>query len=448
MLNAHTAIRSFRELQFDVKAFLYALYDIAPAEGHEDKGVVEIKWSDGSVDVVPTFEFVRGMCNATFLKVIVGAVAELIPEITTIPIQGGKYQKTTLNLDIEGAPLKANFPEIGDTFTDLQITDGTIVELVADSVDIPSDAIITKLEATEELSTYNANVSQVAETNTLNLENGIIQNRSDSPSINPLTVDLSQIRWNAALKFPTRWNGSYDLSCYTQCQSRSVWGLYKVTGYFRYDYNGYPEYTRQFKTYHAGVIVEIPVFKKISYGGSSGRGGGGYTNIEFETYPLPKVNYPDYSMTEEMAETEVPNIVMLYPFKDTRTKDHWYGTCYMTLLEPTEELANRIFQVRNPTSKKLKLCNAWAFTVAKKENERESAWITNVVGAAATVFGDIAGSAAQGSTKKDDTVYGAVEDLNYITFPPYSSIDFIFKWSIIGGILYAYMMPMSPTEYD
>ena len=318
MLNAHTAIRSFRELQFDVKAFLYALYDIAPAEGHEDKGVVEIKWSDGSVDVVPTFEFVRGMCNATFLKVIVGAVAELIPEITTIPIQGGKYQKTTLNLDIEGAPLKANFPEIGDTFTDLQITDGTIVELVADSVDIPSDAIITKLEATEELSTYNADVSQVAEINELNLENGIIQNRSDSPSINPLTVDLSQIRWNAALKFPTRWNGSYDLSCYTQCESRSVWGLYKVSGYFRYDYNGYPEYTRQFKTYHAGVIVEIPVFKKISYGGSSGRGGGGYTNIEFETYPLPKVNYPDYSMSHISVSLLQASVSRYHRYRDRR----------------------------------------------------------------------------------------------------------------------------------
>ena len=134
MLNAHTAIRTFRELQFDVRAFLYALYDIYPAEGHEDKGVVEIKWSDGSVDVVPTFEFVRGMCNATFLKVIVGGLAELIPEITTIPIQGGKYQKTTLNLDIKGAPLKANFPEIGDTNTDLAVEGGTIVKLVADTV--------------------------------------------------------------------------------------------------------------------------------------------------------------------------------------------------------------------------------------------------------------------------------------------------------------------------
>lgn len=458
MLNAHTAIRTFRELQFDVKAFLYALYDLHPEDSSEDKGVVEIKWSDGSVDVVPTFEFVRGMCNATFLKVIVGAVAELIPEITTIPIQGGKYQKTTLNLDIEGAPLKANFPEIGDTFTDLQITDGTIVELVADSVDIPSDAIITKLEATEELSTYNANVSQVAETNTLNLENGIIQNRSDSPSINPLTVDLSQIRWGAALKFPTRWNGSYDLSCYTQCQSRSVWGLYKVTGYFRYDYNGYPEYTRQFKTYHAGVIVEIPVFKSISYGGSSGRGGGSYTNIEFETYPMPKVDYPDYSMTEEMAESEIPNIVMLYPFKDTRTKDHWYGTCYMTLLEPTEEFQNRVFQVRNPTSKKLKLCNAWEFTTAKQNSTVSSSgafgWVgatvraaTNIaVGFGGSLVSDVLNGVKANST--DTTEYGSVADLNYIEIPPYSSIDFIFKWEIKGGVLYAYMMPMSPTEYD
>ena len=178
MLNAHTAIRSFRELQFDVKAFLYALYDIAPAEGHEDKGVVEIKWSDGSVDVVPTFEFVRGMCNDTFLKVMVGAVAELIPEITTIPIQGGKYQKTTVKLDIEGAPLKAKFSEIGDMDTDLQIIDGTIVELSADSVELPSDAIITKLEATEELSTYNTNVSQEVSIGELDLENGSIQNRN------------------------------------------------------------------------------------------------------------------------------------------------------------------------------------------------------------------------------------------------------------------------------
>lgn len=458
MLNAHTAIRTFRELQFDVKAFLYALYDLHPEDSSEDKGVVEIKWSDGSVDVVPTYEFVRGLCNETFLKVLVGGVAELIPEITTIPIQGGKYQKTTFNLDIQGAPLKAKFPEVGDMFTNLDVIGGTIVKLVADTVSLPSDAIITKLEATEDLSTDNAVVSTTAETDSLYIENGNIQTRSDSPSINPLEVDLSQIRWDVALKHPTRWNGSYDLSVYTQCQSRSVWGLYKVTGYFRYDYTGYDEYKRHFKTYHAGVIVQIPVFKSISYGGSSGRGGGSYTNIEFETYPMPKVDYPDYSMTEEMAESEIPNIVMLYPFKDTSTKDHWYGTCYVTLLEPTEEHQNRVFQVRNPTSKKLKLCNAWAFTTAKQQSKVSSAgsfsWVNATVRAATNIAvgfgGSLVSDALNGvkANSTDTTEYGSVADLNYIEIPPYSSIDFIFKWEIKGGVLYAYMLPMSLSEYD
>ena len=431
MLNAHTAIRTFRELQFDVKAFLYALYDIYPAEGHEDKGVVEIKWSDGSVDVVPTFEFVRGMCNATFLKVIVGGLAELIPEITTIPIQGGKYQKTTLNLDIKGAPLKANFPEIGDTYTDLAVEGGTIVKLVADTVELPYDAVISKVEATEEL--YSTNAAATS-----------------APYSSPFTLDLSKVAWNQALQLGTRFRGSYDLSCYTQTQySGNAVGLFKVTGYFRYDTVGYAEYAGHFKRYHAGVIVEIPVFKSISYGGSAR--GGSYTNIEFETYPMPKVNYPNYSMTEEMPASEIPNIVMLYPFKETRTKDHWYGTCYMTLREPTEDEQDRIVTVRNPTSKTLKLCNAWAFSTADKKRKTTrggSNWIISTVKAATDIaigfssplVGAVIGGAS--TTTQDDTVYGSVEDLNYIEIPPFSAIDFLFQWEIKGGLLYAYMLPM------
>ena len=449
MLNAHTAIRTFRELQFDVRAFLYALYDIYPAEGHEDKGVVEIKWSDGSVDVVPTFEFVRGMCNATFLKVIVGGLAELIPEITTIPIQGGKYQKTTLNLDIKGAPLKANFPEIGDTDTDLTVDGGTIVKLVADTVELPYDAVISKVEATEELYSTNADATS-AEIGQLYLENGSILTRGDSPYSYPFTLDLSKVVWNQALQLGTRFRGSYDLSCYTQTQySGNAVGLFKVTGYFRYDTVGYAEYAGHFKRYHAGVIVEIPVFKSISYGGSAR--GGSYTNIEFETYPMPKVNYPNYSMTEEMPASEIPNIVMLYPFKETRTKDHWYGTCYMTLREPTEDEQDRIVTVRNPTSKTLKLCNAWSFSTADKKRKTTrggSNWISSTVKAATDIaigfssplVGAVIGGAS--TATQDDTVYGSVEDLNYIEIPPFSAIDFLFQWEIKGGLLYAYMLPM------
>lgn len=442
MLNAHTATRTFRELQFDVKSFLYALYDLHPEDISEDKGVVEIKWSDGSVDVVPTFEFVRGICNATFLKITVGAIAELIPNNISTYMQGGSYQNTTLNLNIQGSPLKANFAEIGDKFTDLDVTGGALVSLVADTVELPSNAIITKMVATDELYTDNANVSRIAEVSEFSIVNGYIRTWRGTSDIKPLEIDLSQIRWDVALKHPISGNASRDLSVYTQYHYRNVWGMYKVTGYFRYDYTGNGEYKYLFKENHAGVIVQIPVFKNISYGGSAS--GGSYSNIEFDTYSMPKVDYPDYSMTEEMAESEIPNIVMLYPFKKTRTRDYWYGTCYMTLLEPNDELSNRVFQIRNPTSKKLRFCNAWAFTTAKQQSNSSSmgsySLVDAVVGAATNI--------ALGGGSSVVTEYGSIADLNYIEFPPYSAIDFIFKWEIKGGLLYAYMLPMSLLEYD
>ena len=34
MINAHTATRTFREMQFDIKAFLYALKDDLNIEAH------------------------------------------------------------------------------------------------------------------------------------------------------------------------------------------------------------------------------------------------------------------------------------------------------------------------------------------------------------------------------------------------------------------------------
>ena len=51
LLNAHTATRSFRELQFDLKAFLEAFAEIMPMDELSDDGLVEIKWADGSVDM-------------------------------------------------------------------------------------------------------------------------------------------------------------------------------------------------------------------------------------------------------------------------------------------------------------------------------------------------------------------------------------------------------------
>ena len=114
MLNAHTATRSFRELQYDIKVFLDGIEQISPLESPQGISIVELKWADGSIDLVPSTEFILGLVSRLFPKLTLGGKAELLPDGKDIPLQNGKYHKYYLNLKVSNAGVQADIKEFGD----------------------------------------------------------------------------------------------------------------------------------------------------------------------------------------------------------------------------------------------------------------------------------------------------------------------------------------------
>lgn len=448
MLNAHTATRTFREMQFDVQAFLKALYDVMPAEGHEDKGVVEIKWADGSVDIVPTFELIRGICNSNYMQLLIGGVAELIPEITTVPVQNGKYYRTTMKLLIKSAPLKAPMREIGSEEEDLQIIGGIIKELVANDVSLPYDAEISKIKVEGSLTTSYCNVSDTAKIGNLTCEDGSLKRFNDNVAQDP-TLDLSNVRLSQQVQVITRYRYGYDLSQWTQIGvNRTIRPLYILTGQFRFGDEQTERDWFRLQRDGAGINVAIPILSAyLSFGGV--KYNSEYVRTEFTKFaedrgdPLPLIS--------------PPGMTMLYPLKET--SGYRNGHVKITILPPTVKDKDKVLTVQNVTGQPIVACNAWSFGRLAPKVEASSVKSTGTsfgaafgVGvasiAAATIGSAVANSSSSSEGSSSSADYeGEIEALNYIKIPPYSAIDFLFTWSIKSKDRWeAYMLPMTSAN--
>ena len=421
MINAHTATRTFREMQFDIKAFLYALYDIFPAEGHEDKGLVEIKWADGSVDIVPTFELVKGICNSTYMQLLIGGVAELIPDVTSVPIQNGKYYRDTLNLIIQSAPLKAHMEEIGSDSEDLEFIQGTIQKLVAETVELPSNAEISKMQITGKLYATECNVSKETKISTIECDEGGVKDYADNYG-NKFQVDLSNTLVTVPMRVITNTRGAYDLSQYMQIYGDTVLhSMYSVTGQFRFGGTSDDVSFFHINRQNSGIFVEVPVYKLKHWA---------TLDFDYVKTPMTKFNEDRYS---PLPLNSPPAVTMLYPLKTGEFLGN--GRLCIKLKAPTYADRNKIVNVQNPTGSYITVCNAWSF------GEESQSFTSKLVAGTASIGFAIASGAT--APQESSNYTGDVDALNTIYIPPYSAIDFLFTWEIKGGRLCAYMLPMT-----
>lgn len=444
MLNAHTATRTFREMQFDIKAFLKALYDVMPAEGHEDKGLVEIKWADGSVDIVPTFELIRSICNSTYMQLLIGGVAELIPEHTSVPVQNGKYYRDTMKLLIQSAPLKAPMREIGSAEEDLQIIGGVINELVANDVSLPYDAEISRIEVEGSLTTSYCE-SDDSHIGNMLCEDGYIKRFNDSVAKDP-TLNLSNLRVSVPVQVIAQYRNGYDLSQWTQIGLNTVIRpLYYVTGQFRFGEEQTEIDWYRLQLDGAGINVAIPILS---------------ASVSLKDGVSLKSEYVRTEFTKFRANRKAPlpldsppSITMLYPLKET--KGYKNGHVKITLLPPTNNDSNMVITVQNLAETPVTACNAWSFSkVAPKEPVNLPTGLlspfNSIVGVAvagATSIGSAVASSASNTSSSSDDYDGEVEALNYIRLPAYSAVDFLFKWSLKSKDRWeAYMLPMSSVD--
>lgn len=392
MLDAHTATRSFRELQYDLHELLTVLYAITTDSVQDASVMVEAKWSDGSVDVVPAVSLVKALVANAYPHVRVGdSLLQVIRKL--VATQGGKYYVGYPSLKITGMDgLSARFESLGGADVEQVLESCVVTDITAATVVLDGAVAISYVEATDSLSSRYLGVSR-----------GISADYVKSDDVDVESVDLSHLSFNAPMMVRPSGeilDGSYVFSMPVGSNRGStVYDRIVVRGNmaaFRTD-NDSP--------YLGGTVyVEVPVI-------DADTGGLVYTATRGDRIPD--------NGTAPFALNSETSLVSIYPKRflvtDTVGADSTEAT--FRLVMPVSDDSDRIVRVENPTGVPVRVCNIWRF------QQR---------------YRDITGMDR----------YARISALNYVVLPRYSRIDFLFVYRIDGSVIEASMIPMKNLDSE
>lgn len=394
LLNSHTALRSFRELDFDLKEFLEKFRDVCPLDGEPEDTLVEFRWADGSVDVVPTSLLIHGLIRNYFPRLTVGDAVDLIPS----SVNGGLYQRELVTLFIERAGLSARFHNLDTPEEDLKFVKGYIKSLKGSVVTLNSGVSLSSMKLTGILSADFVEVRNFADVGVVNVANETrVNGTTDISRLHPrfsVTVDM-------AIEFDIS-----TLDTLNGVALVDIPNVCAISGYARYtggSRNSIPP---------MDVYVEVPL---IDLGSSS---------VSY-SYAITHNSTYMSSATEVFPDTSDVGLALLYPKKCRLSSGDYL---VIRVLAPDVLENNRIVRVHNTSGNPIHACNAWQFG-----RDFLSTSTLSVVSSAASLV--------EGSSSRTGT-YGLMTPLNYIDIPAYSSLDFLFCHDIVGGQLCVYMMPM------
>ena len=423
MLNAHTATRSFRELQYDLKVFLDGLDQISPIGSPQGVSLVELKWADGSVDIVPSSEFITGLVSHLFPKITIGGKATLYSDSKDVSIQNGKYHQYYLNLRITGAGVQAHIAEFGDGTESIVINGGSIQTLTADTLTLATGVRIGKMQIGGSVhADYCIMNGEIVVEDTLNL--------NDSSLFKNLR--LKRVRLESAVRFISRMMPQSRMSSYANIGSSSgdtVFGLYVIKHLMNFEDTYDSSVQAELKKHKAHIFVQIPIPRLTSNYSLVGLSGVTYDYVQTES-----TSFPD-RMDSPFAEDSPASLVTLYPTKSTSNVSA-FGTMYLKIVVPNNN--DYLIHVSNPTGESIRACNAWMFT--QETSGTIASAVSVAVGAAVAL--------ANGTTSETTSsrTPGRIVPLSYVVLPPYSCTDFLFKHEIKGGNYCAYMMPTAELE--
>ena len=405
MLNAHTATRSFRELQYDLQVFLEGLDDIAPVGSPHGISLVELKWADGSIDLVPSTEFITGLVYHLFSQLTIGDKATLTPVETTLPT--GKH---LLDLHLNGAGLQAHFVNFGDGTESITINGGSITTLKADTLNLATGVTIGDMQIQ---GTTHADYCSVE--NTINVTGTL--NLSDSSIFKVFHAE--KVHLEGLVRFvnpniPRVRMSSYDSLGWES--SNPVMGFYVIRHILNYSDTYDASLQSDMRSHRANIRTQIPI-PRIPEGSSGG-------DIVYDYVFTSNTMIPS-RMTDPVDGGSSAGLMTLYPLKSTSVVSS-YGTLYLKIQVPDGN--DYLMHINNPTESSIRVCNAWMF---KENNVRHTTPLN--------IFGGV--DASNVFNMNEDEAAGTIIPLHYITIPAYSCIDFLFKHEIVGGNYCAYMMP-------
>lgn len=333
-LNANTATRRFRELDFDLKAFLDAMNALRPYDGSTPwYPYAQVRWADGSVDVAPVFDLIRYVsenydpvsdvwCNL-YSSLSVGN-ASLTPSTS----------ENALCLSLDGVPLSARISSLEgiDASKPLRIENSRIRKLFADSVMLPPDADIHSLD-TSEVDSVSGSMKSVRATNKLIVRTGSFPN-----------VDVHQVRISPMLRYSV---DRVDASCISDMAgaigSTKPRG-FSLSGATRLSRTASVPMQTVVAANGTSVSVEVPV--KIS---------GGYSYMATVPTAVPQ------DVVTPLDIYSAPNVVSLYPFVQVMGYSEMKNI-RIRIGIPEAMDDGRVVQVNNSSGSDLRVCNAWMFT--------------------------------------------------------------------------------------
>lgn len=418
MINAHTATRSFRELKYDLQAALLALRDICPPEGEGVLGLVEVKWSDGSVDLVPTYALINNIVQKYFPSLMVGR-ASLIPTSRSVSFQGGKYIRKVFELLIRNLPLSAAVEEMGSTEDDLVFEHCVIEELVAESVVIPPEAQIVSLTVREHMSVDYCYAGHLLK----------VEGQLSTPSMYGPIMDFSKVVIDAPMKCMGM---AADVSTVGEMpiyvSGPKFADVLKFSGMPRIRNSNIDSLSRLYQQNNAIVGVEIPYYQLESFT----RVATGYMRTPDRALPT--------DLTSPLDADDPVVLTALYPKKQSTMLDNYKGMV-IRMVAPILEEKNTIVRVRNIAPYTIRACNAWMFTRSLVQPVIQAATST-----ASNVGSYIVGAGI--ATAATEIYRGSIAPLSYVSLPPFSAVDFLFTYDFSGTSLCAYMLPMKGVVED
>lgn len=319
LLNAHTATRVYRECQFDILALLTGLSSICPIEG-DSSGVIEIKWADGSVDMVPTFALIKAIVGNYYKKLNVG---------------GSPITVTNGQLVLEN--IAAYVESMGAKDDDLEFFRSTIASLTVDMATLAPDTKIHKLDV--------ASLHSKSGTSTVTS----VRNNGYADRVLVDSLDLSNIVMTA----PIKWGPlGFDASTITSPGLRSVSELQPfedgllLTGKPRFSSVYTDLNVLSLDPNSTAIVVEIPSITDDTLSLDVGY-----------TYTTP-TRMPS-NLQEPFADDSPISLAMLYPKKYVRVMRDNLVVVRMQAADTSEN--DRIVRVYNKSGESIRACNAWIF---------------------------------------------------------------------------------------
>lgn len=382
LMNSHTALRSFHELDYDLKEFLEVFNkELCPLDKATIKdGLVEFCWADGSVDLVPTFRFISGIVQNFFPSITIGDSAELIPSTSEY---GRQFYRKQLTLFVKNIGLSARIEQLDMSDKDIEFIGGLIVNLHAKYVELSNTVNISDLEA-DRLHTEYLSVTERANVGTARVSNQVVV--SDR-------LDISAVHPNSAIGI-TNTGFSISMIEHLTENNEDIPNICLLSGPMRYAPVSVQSVERVISEKHPVAYVEVPIVTATS------------SSITYEYSPTYNSTYIP-SATGAFDESSDVSISLIYPKKSKLGKLD-SGKVGVRLVAPTILENNRIVTVRNTSAGVIHACNVWQF--------------------------------GNDSTRAN---YGVMVPVHYIDIPAFSSLDFLFTHDIIGSDqLVVYMLPM------